>query len=82
MKNWNYFRYLAAGQTLILALGTFFMIYFSMLKFLDNQITIGTLAFIYTVYLGLIGYMFGFVDGMRGFYRSMADFQDLFEYGK
>ena len=82
LKNWNYFRYLAAGQTLILALGTFFMIYFSMLKFLDNQITIGTLAFIYTVYLGLIGYMFGFVDGMRGFYRSMADFQDLFEYGK
>ncbi|MDD5193785.1 MAG: ABC transporter ATP-binding protein [Candidatus Nanoarchaeia archaeon] len=82
LKNWNYFRHLAAGQTLILASGTFFMIYFSLLKFLNNQITIGTLAFIYTVYIGMIGYMFGFVDGVRGFYRSMADFQDLFEYGK
>ncbi|MBS3075775.1 ABC transporter ATP-binding protein [Candidatus Pacearchaeota archaeon] len=82
LKNWNYFRYLAAGQTLILASGTFFMIYSSLLKFLNNEITIGTLAFIYTVYLSLVGYMFGFVDGIRGFYRSMADFQDLFEYGK
>ena len=26
--------------------------------------------------------MFGFVHGLRGFYRSMADFQDLFYYGK
>jgi ATP-binding cassette subfamily B protein len=26
--------------------------------------------------------MYGFSHGIRGFYRSMADFQDLFEYGK
>jgi ABC-type multidrug transport system fused ATPase/permease subunit len=29
-----------------------------------------------------LGPLYGFVWGIRGFYRSMADFQDLFEYGK
>ena len=82
LKNWNYYRYLAAGQTVILGLGTLLIVYFSLMNFLNQQITLGTLAFIYTVYLGLIGEMYGFVYGIRGFYVSMADFQDLFEYGK
>jgi ABC-type multidrug transport system fused ATPase/permease subunit len=82
LKNWNYYRWMSAGQDLILSLGSFFIVYFSLVKFLDNQLSLGTLAFIYTAYLGLIGEMFGFVSGIRGFYRSMADFQDLFEYGK
>ncbi len=82
LKNWNYYRYLAAGQTLILGLGTLFIVYFSLMNFLNQQITLGTLAFIYTAYIGLIGEMYGFVYGIRGFYVSMADFQDLFEYGK
>ncbi len=82
VKNWNYFRWGDAGQSLILGFGTFFLIYFSISKFLKGGMTIGTLTFIYTVYLGLIGNMYGFINGIRGFYRSMADFQDLFQYGK
>jgi ATP-binding cassette subfamily B protein len=82
VKHWDYFRWMSAGQSLILAIGTLFVILFPVLKFLDGAITLGTLAFIYTVYLSLVGHMFGFVHGIRGFYRSMADFQDLFQYGK
>ena len=48
----------------------------------NNEITIGTLVFIYTIFGNVIGPMFGFVWGMRGFYKSMADFQYLFEYSK
>jgi ATP-binding cassette subfamily B protein len=44
--------------------------------------TLGELTFIYTVYGNIVAPMFGFVYGIRGFYRAMADFQDLFEYGK
>ena len=58
------------------------MVYFPIKDFLAGEMTLGTLAFIYSIYLTLVGYMFGFVHGLRGFYRSMADFQDLFEYGK
>lgn len=80
--NWDYFKFVSAGQSFILATGTFALIYFSILNFLNGGITLGTLAFIYTTYLGLVGPMFGFVSGIRDFSRSMADFQGLFEYGK
>jgi ATP-binding cassette, subfamily B, heavy metal transporter len=78
----NFFRWWDAGQLFILAAGTFFLIYFPLKQFLNGEITIGTLVFIYTIYGNVIGPMFGFVHGMRGFYRAMADFQDLFQYGK
>jgi len=82
LRNWGYFRWLSAGQGLILGIGTFFVVYFPLIDFLNGQITLGTLTFIYTIYIGLIGPMFSFVHGIRGYYRSMADFQELFEYGK
>ena len=79
---WGYFRWFDSGQIFILAAGTFLLIYFPLMQFLAGEITIGTLVFIYTIYGNVVGPMFGFVWGMRGFYRAMADFQDLFEYGK
>lgn len=82
ISNWDYFKFVSAGQSLILATGTFALIYFSISNFLNGGITLGTLAFIYTTYLGLVGPMYGFVSGIRDFSRSMADFQGLFEYGK
>jgi len=82
MKLWNYHRWFDSIQSLILGLGTFFLVYFPIKSFLAGNITLGTLAFIYTAFGGLIGNLFGFVHGIRGYYRSMADFQDLFEYGK
>ncbi len=82
LKYWGYFRWFDAGQIFILGLGTFLLIYFPLTSFLAKEITLGTLVFIYTIYGNVVGPMFGFVWGMRGFYRSMADFQDLFEYGK
>src|SRR3990172_10439272 len=82
LKIWDYFRWMSSGQSLILTLGTLLVVLFPIIKFINGETTLGTLAFIYTVYLSLIGHMFGFVHGIRGFYRSMADFQDLFEYGR
>lgn len=82
LRFWNYGRLFGAGQSLILAIGTFFVIYFPLLKFLDGSMSIGTLAFIYTVYTGLVGLLFGFVHGIRGYYISLGDLDDLFEYAK
>jgi len=82
LKNWDYYRYTSAVQSLILGTGTFLLLYFSIKGFLDGKVTIGTLGFIYTAYYSLIGPLFGFVHGVRNISRSMADFQELFEYGK
>lgn len=80
VTNWNYFRAMDSGQAFILAVGTLGLLYFSTKQFLAGSMSLGTLAFVYTVYGNLMNPLFSFVHGMRGFYRSMADFQALFEY--
>ncbi len=82
IKHWDYFRWFDSGQTFILGTGTFFLVYFSLMSFLNGEMTLGTLVFIYTVFATLMGPLFSFIHGIRDFYRAMADFQDLFEYGK
>ena len=82
VKHWDYYRWFNAGHIFILTLGTFFLIYFPIKGFLAGTLSLGTLVFIYTVYGNLFDPLFGFVNSVRGYYRSMADFQDLFKYGK
>jgi ATP-binding cassette subfamily B protein len=79
---WAFHRYFSSGQSIILSLGTFFVIYFSLVNFLNGGLTVGDLAFIYTVYGGLMGPLFGFVNGIRGFYISLGDLDELAEYGR
>ena len=82
LRFWNYYRWMDAGQSLIIGTGTLFLLYFPITRFLEGELTIGTLVFIYTIYGNLFGPLFGFIHGIRGFYRSMADFESLFQYGK
>jgi ATP-binding cassette subfamily B protein len=82
VKNWSYYKIMSSFQNFILGMGTFFLVLFSIMKVLNGSMTIGTLVFIYSVYLAILEPLFGFIYGIRNFYRSMADFQDLFSYGK
>ena len=81
-KYWGYYRWLGSGQILILGIGTFFLIYFPLVEFINHNLTLGTLTFIYSAYVSIIGSLFGLVHGIRDYYRSMADFDALFKYGK
>ena len=82
IEHWNFSRKLDFWQTFILGLGTLAVIYFSLRQFLSGQISLGTVAFIYAAYGNILGSLFGFVRGIRDFYRVMADFESLFQYGK
>ncbi len=82
IRHWDYFRWFDSGQTFILGTGTFFLVLFPILSFLRGDITLGSVVFIYTVFATLLGPLFSFINGIRDFYRSMADFQELFAYGK
>jgi ATP-binding cassette subfamily B protein len=82
VKHWNYFRWLDSGQAIITSLGSFVVIALPLINFFSGEVSIGTVVFTYTVYLGIAGPMFGFVHGIRDFYRVMADFEDLFQYGR
>ena len=82
LHHWNYFRTLSAGHTFILGLGVFFLVYFPVQKLLAGEIALGTIIFIYTSFGSMVGHLFGFDHGLRGFYRAMADFESLFKYYK
>ena len=82
LKYWSYFWWFESGHIFILGVGVFFLIYFPVMQLLNGEISVGTLVFIFTIYGNVVGPMFMFVWGMRSFYRAMADFQDLFKYGK
>ena len=81
-RAWQMFRWFDSGQSLILSVGTFFLLYFSVTRLIEGTLTLGTIVFIYTAYINLLSPLYGFVHGMRGFYRAMADFQSLFQYSK
>lgn len=82
IRYWDFFKYLDMGHTIILGLGIFFLMYFPLKSFLDGDMSIGTVVFIYTVFGNLTGPLYWFVHAIRGYYRSMNDFNDLFQYGK
>lgn len=82
LKNWDYFRLMRVGQILITSIGTLLLMYTVILNFISGGISLGTMALIYTAYANLLLYVFMFVSGLMGLYRSMADFQELFQYNK
>ncbi len=82
LKEWDFWRWIDAGQIFILGIGTFLLIYFPLMDFLAGELTLGTIVFIYTVYGNLFWPLFSFVHGIRGYHQSMADFNALFKYGK
>jgi ATP-binding cassette, subfamily B, heavy metal transporter len=80
IRFWDYQTWFSAGQSLILGIGTFFLLFFPILRLIEGDITIGTVAFIYTVYFNLMGPLFGFVHGIRRFFVALGDVNELFEY--
>jgi ATP-binding cassette subfamily B protein len=82
IRNWDFYRIMISGQVFILSCGTVMLLWATIPKFIQGTLTLGTLTLIYTSYIGLMGYMFDFVNGLRVLYRTMADFQDLFQYNK
>ncbi|MFQ5621460.1 MAG: ABC transporter ATP-binding protein [Candidatus Nanoarchaeia archaeon] len=79
---WDYFSWMDAGQQIIIGVGFFLLIYFPIVEFLNGKITLGTLTFIYAVFTGLVGHLFGFVWGIRNGYKALADLESLLKYKK
>ena len=82
LKNWDYYKWLDSGQVLILGIGTLFLIYFPLIEFLNYNLSLGALSFIYATYGAIVMHLFGSVHSIREYYRSMVDFESLFQYGK
>ena len=52
VKFWNYSNWIASGHGVIIDLFTIIIMSLAILRLINGNITIGTVAFIYTIYLG------------------------------
>jgi ATP-binding cassette, subfamily B, heavy metal transporter len=80
MKNWDYYRWLTAGQTFIIGVGIVALLALPFTRFMRGEITLGEIVFIYTIYGNITSPLYRFVGGIRSYYRAMADFDALFKY--
>ncbi len=78
----DFYKWLEPGQSFIVGIGLLLVMYFPLIKFLNGEISIGTLAFIYAVYGSASEPLFSFVYGLRKITESFTDLGALFAYGK
>ena len=80
MVLWNIDSYFRSSQSLILSIGTFTLIFLSVLMLLRGELDLGTLTFIYITYGGLTGYLFEFISGFKRFTVGIGDLDSLYQY--
>ncbi len=82
LYHWDYFRWSSSGQMIIIGLAGTLLLFIPAFELWNGRMGIGTLTLIYTATGRVTGQLYSFVWAIRGFYRSMADFESLFQYSK
>lgn len=79
---WDFYATTEAGFALILGVGTIFLMYFTLSRFIAGEMTVGSIAFIYASYTALVLPLFEFMWGVRRTYEAMSDMQAIVDYKK
>ena len=82
LKQWHVYRWIGSGEGIIIGLGGLCVLFVTIRSFIESSITLGTVTFAWALYGTLIETVRAFREGLRGYHRSVADFHDLFQYGK
>jgi ATP-binding cassette, subfamily B, heavy metal transporter len=77
MNVWEYARWMVSGHGIIFVISLIALLASPIIGLINGTTTIGTIAFIYTIYIGLAGPLGRFTWHLRGFFNSMVDFQSL-----
>ncbi|MDD3083921.1 MAG: ABC transporter ATP-binding protein [Candidatus ainarchaeum sp.] len=79
---WDFAKWFASGHGLIIDGFAIILMGFATIRLINGEITIGTLAFIYTVYLS-VGYaLSNFTWRIRDLYGGITDFDSITKYGE
>ncbi|MEK6925171.1 MAG: ABC transporter ATP-binding protein [Nanoarchaeota archaeon] len=81
-KEWQLGRWAGSVESLIMNSGALLVLLISLKSFMNEEITLGTVTFAWGSYWALIMAVQAFMDGLKGYNKSVADFHDLFQYGK
>jgi ATP-binding cassette, subfamily B, heavy metal transporter len=80
VKFWSYSRWFATGHGLIIDFFLIVIMAQSIIRLVNGDISIGTLAFIYSVYLSVSYSLSSFTWRIRDFYSGVTDFDSLTKY--
>lgn len=80
LKEWDFARTLVAGHQIILYVTLIILLVLPIIQFINGEITIGTLVFIYTIYSFIARPLEKFAWSLRRFYTEMANFKSLIDY--
>jgi len=78
---WDYARWMVSGHTIIIGVSLIALLIFPVIRLINGELSIGTIAFIYTAHIGLVGPLSRFTWSLRHFFNSVADFDSLTGYG-
>ena len=82
LKGWYYWKWADISGKILVAIGFLALLVLPIKEFIAGEITLGTVTFVYTAYLGYLGAIRNFSHSIRNLTRSLTDMEDLFEYGK
>jgi len=82
LKIWEIWKNVVIGQYLILIIFIAAIFYVSISRFLNEELMLADIVFLYTIIISLIQPLFGFHWAVRKFTNSLVDIQSLFDYGK
>ena len=80
LRTWGFARWFASGHNIILFTALIALAYSPIIRLINGDFTVGSIAFIYALYLNLVGPLERFTWHLRAFYTGMADFQTLTKY--
>jgi len=79
---WNYYNTTEAGHVMIIGFGTIAIMYFTIIRFIAGDLTMGSVVFIYTSYIGLTLPLYEFFWGVRRLCEGLADLDAVVKYKK
>lgn len=79
---WDQYKWLEGGQLFLVGFGAFAVVALSLPGLLSGAMTVGTFVFLFATYGTLMQPLSSFIMGVRNMVRAIADFEDLFQYGK
>jgi ATP-binding cassette, subfamily B, heavy metal transporter len=80
LRTWGFARWFASGHNIILFTSLIALSYSPIIRLINGDFTIGSIAFIYALYLNVVGPLERFTWHLRAYYTGMADFQTLTNY--
>lgn len=82
LKAWELWKFVVVGQNIIIMVFVILLFTLSISRFLNGEIMMADIVFMYTVVLALMQPLSSFHWSIKQFTNSLVNMQDLFEYGK